>query len=148
MKKDLQDQVFPVKGYTDKIHFGVKHQMQRFSHLSFTISQLRPYVQSGYPWLADLNERQETLLNQIMKTALRKLEQLNLVKKVTSKVSVESQWQWASKVADSGYTNITSNDEVAQTVEAKRAVGRRAIGGQTLWRLNKEKVDFQHAAKA
>ena len=128
--------VFPVEGYTDKIHFAVKVQMKRFSHLSFTISQLKPYVQSGYPWLKTLDERQTSLLNQIMMTALKKLIQLGQVKKITSKVQVEPQWQWASAVADSGFTDITSEDSVAQTDEAKKAVERRAIGGRSLWRLN------------
>lgn len=129
--------VWPVENYTDKIHAGVKATMANYSHLSFTLHQLRPYLERGYVWLKSPNERQSVLLDQIIKTGLAKLVQLGMVKKVTSKVSVESQWQWSSKVAESGYTNITSNDEVAQTVEAKRAVGRRAIGGQTLWRLNK-----------
>jgi hypothetical protein len=145
MKKDLQDQVFPVEGYTDKIHFAVKVQMERFSHLSFTISQLRPYLQAGYPWLKNLTERQATLIDQIIKTGLAKLVQLGLVKKVTSKVQVEPQWQWATKVAESGYTNITSEDEIAQTDEAKKAVKRRAVGGRSLWKLNgKAKLGLLH----
>ena len=136
MKKELHEQVFPVENYTDKIHFGVKHQMESFAHLSFTLSQLRPYVQSGYPWLKTLTERQAVLLDQIIKTGLTKLVQLGKVKKVTSNVSVESQWQWATTVAESGYTNITSEDSVAQTDEAKKAVARRAVGGRSLHRLN------------
>jgi len=145
MKKELSDQVFPVENYTDKIHFGVRSQMQRFSHLSFTISQLIPYVQSGYPWLKTLDERQTALLKQIMITGLKKLIQLGLVKKVTSKVQVEPQWQWATKVAESGYTNVTSEDDVAQTDEAKKAVKRRAVGGRSLWKLNgKAKLGLLH----
>ncbi len=128
--------VFPVENYTDKIHTGVKVTMANYSHLSFTIHQLRPYLQAGYPWLKNLTERQGTLLDQIIKTGLAKLIQLGLVKKVTSKVSVESQWQWATKVAESGYTNVTSEDDVAQTDEAKKAVKRRAVAGRSLWKLN------------
>lgn len=128
--------VFPVENYTDKIHVGVKVTMANYSHLSFTIHQLRPYLQAGYPWLKNLTERQGTLLDQIIKTGLAKLIQLGLVKKVTSKVSVESQWQWATKVAESGYTNVTSEDDVAQTDEAKKAVKRRAVAGRSLWKLN------------
>jgi hypothetical protein len=110
--------------------------MANYSHLSFTLHQLRPYLQAGYPWLKNLTERQATLLDQIIKTGLAKLIQMGMVKKVTSKVSVESQWQWASKVAESGYTNVTSDDDVAQTDEAKKAVKRRAVGGRSLWKLN------------
>lgn len=138
--------VFPVENYTDKIHFGVKSQMERFSHLSFTIHQLRPYLQAGYPWLKTLSERQATLLDQIIKTGLAKLVQLGLVKRVTSNVQIEPQWQWASKVAESGYTNITSDDSVAHTDEAKKACRSRAIGGRSLHRLNgKMKLGQLHA---
>jgi hypothetical protein len=136
MKKELHQQIFPVENYTDKIHTGVKFSMEKYSHLAFTISQLRPYLQAGYPWMKDLTERQINLLDQIIKTGLTKLVQLGKVKKVSSKVSVEPQWQWAAKVAESGYTNITSEDSVAQTDEAKKAVGRRALGANNLWRLN------------
>jgi len=138
--------IFPVENYTDKIHFGVKSQMEKYSHLSFTIGQLKPYLQSGYPWLKDLSERQDILLKQIIKTGLAKLVQLGMVKKVTSKVQVEPQWQWASKVAESGYTNITNENEVAQTDEARKAASRRAIGGRSLHRLNgKAKLGQLHA---
>jgi len=136
MKKELSEMVFSAENYTDKIHVAVKYWMAERSHLAFSIAQLRPYVQSGYPWLNTLTERQQTLLDKIIGTGMGKLVQLGLVKKVTSKVSVESQWQWASKVAESGYTNVTSDDSVAQTDEARNAVKRRGIGGQTLWRLN------------
>ena len=140
--------VWPVENYTDKIHTGVKAVMANYSHLSFTLGQLRPYLQYGYPWLKNPTERQGALLDQIIKTGLTKLIQLGKVKKITSKVQVEPQWQWASTVADSGYVNVTSADDVAQTEEAKKAIGRRAIGGRTLHRLNKENIQFKHAAKA
>jgi hypothetical protein len=32
--------------------------------------------------------------------------------------------------------NVTSTDSVAQTDEAKKAIGRRSIGARSLWRLN------------
>jgi len=137
--------VFPVENYTDKIHTGVKATMANYSHLSFTLHQLRPYLQAGYPWLKNLTERQATLLDQIIKTGLSKLVQLGFVKKVTSKVSVESQWQWAATVSDSGYTNVTSQDDVALSDEAKNAVKRRAIGARSLWKLNgKAKLGILH----
>jgi hypothetical protein len=134
--KPISEQIFPVEGYTDKIHVGVKVQMKRFSHLAFTIAQLRPYVQSGYPWLKTLNDRQTVLLDQIMKTALAKFIQQGLVKRVSSKVQVEPQWQWAAGVAESGYVNVTSDDDIATTEEAKKKCGQRAIGAMSLWRLN------------
>jgi hypothetical protein len=145
MKKDLQDQIFPVKDYTEKIHIGVRQSMVSNSHLSFTVAQLFPFLQRGYPWLKTLNERQETLLKQIIKTALTKLVQKGEVKKVFSTVQVEPQWQWASKVAESGYTNITSDDEIAQTDDAKKAIKSRSIGARSLWKLNgKAKLGLLH----
>lgn len=145
MKKELSEMVWPVENYTDKIHTGVKATMANYSHLSFTLHQLRPYLERGYAWLKNPSERQSVLLDQIIKTGLSKLIQLGKVKRVTSKVAVEPQWQWATKVAESGYTNITSEDDVAQTDEAKKAVERRAIGGRSLHRLNgKAKLGLLH----
>jgi len=128
--------VWPVENYTDHIHKAVKLTMATYSHLSFTLNQLHPYLAHGLTWLRNPNEQQAALLNKIITTGLAKLIQLGQVKRVSSRVSVEPQWQWASQVASSGYTNITSEDAVAHTDEAKAAVGRRAIGGQSLWRLN------------
>ena len=136
MKKELSEQVFPVTDYTGKIHVGVRQSMTLNSHLSFTVIQLFPFLQNGYPWLKTLNERQGILLKQIIKTALTKLVQKGEVKKVFSKVQVEPQWQWAAKVSESGYTDITGNDEIAQTDEAKKAIKYRSIGRRNLRRLN------------
>ena len=138
--KPLSAQIFPVVNYTDKIHTGVKATLASQSHLSFTIAQIVPSLQRGYPWLKNLDERQTVLLKQLIKTGLTKLVQLGLVKAVSSKVQVDAQWQWASKVSESGYTNVTSEDSVAQTDEAKKKVSRRALGGSSLWRLNNSKV--------
>jgi hypothetical protein len=145
MKKELSEQIWSVEGYTNKIHVGVRQSMLSNSHLSFTVVQLFPFLQRGYPWLKILNERQEILLKQIIKTALTKLVQKGEVKKVFSSVQVDPQWQWASKVEDSGYVDVTSQDDVAQTDEAKKAIKHRSIGGQTLWRLNqKAKLGVLH----
>lgn len=146
MKKALTEQVWPVENYTDKIHTGVKATMQTYSHLSFTLLQLRPYLERGYTWLKNPDEKQSALLDKIITTGIRKLIQAGKVKRVSSKVSVEPQWQWATTVAASGYTNITSDDDVAQTDEAKKATSRRSIGARTLWRLNnKPKLGVLHA---
>ena len=136
MKKELSDQVWPVTDYTNKIHTGVRASMASNSHLSFTVTQLFPFLQRGYPWLKTLNERQETLLKQIIKTALTKLVQKGEVKKVFSTVQIEPQWQWSSKVSESGYKDVTSQDDVAQTDEAKKAIKSRSIGARSLWKLN------------
>jgi hypothetical protein len=137
MKKDLQEMVWPVENYTDKIHSGIKMMFQLRHWITFTIPQMKEHLVKGYPWLANPTTRQTELLDKIIKTGIQKLTQLGKVKKVTSSVSVESQWQWASDVVENdGFTNVTSEDSVAQTDEAKKAAGRRSIGGRTLWQLN------------
>ncbi len=134
--KDISEQVWPVENYTDKIHSGLKAMFSLYPHLTFTVDQMRAHIVRGYNWLANPNDRQTALLNKIIQTGIKKLIQANRVKKVTSNVSVESQWQAASAVADSGYVNVTSEDSVAQTDDAKKACERRAIGGRSLWKLN------------
>ena len=104
--------------------------------LSFTIQQMKEHLQKGYNWLKELDERQSQLLNKLIKTGIQKQIQLGNVKKVSSSVSVDGQWQWAVTVKDSGYKNVTSDDDVAQSEEAKKAINRRAIGGRSLWKLN------------
>jgi len=137
MKKDLQEMVWPVENYTDKIHTGIKTMFQLRHWLTFTIPQMREHLVRGYPWLANPTARQTELLDKIIKTGIQKLIQSGKVKKVLSVVSVEPQWQWAADVVENdGFTNVTSEDSVAQTDEAKKAAGRRAIGGRTLWKLN------------
>lgn len=136
MTKNIQEMVWPVENYTDKIHSGLKIMFQLRNWLSFTIPQMKEYIVKGYPWLINPNERQSNLLDKLIKTGIQKLVQRGLVKKVSSNVSVEPQWQWAAAVEESGYDNITSEDSVAKTEEAKKAVGRRSIGGKKLWRLN------------
>lgn len=139
--KQLNEQIFPVENYTDKVNLAVKMVMLRQPNLSFTVAQLRPGVRAGYPWLSGkLNERQASLLDQIIKTALTKLVQQKFIKKVTSHVQVEPQWQWASAVVNGGYINITSEDDTANTPEAMKNTGRRALGARALWRLNNSKV--------
>lgn len=146
MRKTVGEMVWPVENYTDKIHSGVKFTLQNYSHLAFSIEQIQPFLERGYPWLKNPNERQAALLNQLIRGGMTKLVQLGKVKKVSSRVSTEPQWQWASAVSESGYTNVTSEDEVAKTPEAQKAVTRRAAGGRSLWLLNsKPRLGVLHA---
>ena len=138
MKKELSEQVWPVENYTDKIHTGIKATFRTNHWLSFTLSQLRPFLERGYVWLKNPSEKQSQLLDKIILTGIKKMIQEGSLKKVTSTVSVEAQWQWAADVAESGYTNVTSNDSIAQTEAAKKGVGRRALGAMSLWCLNNE----------
>jgi hypothetical protein len=136
MKKEVSEMVWPVENYTDKIHTGLKMMFITYPWLSFTIPQMRQHLTKGYNWLANPTEAQTALLDKLIKTGIQKLIQLGTVKKVTSKVSVESQWQATAAVADSGMVNITSEDSVAHTEEARKAVKRRALGGKSLHVLN------------
>jgi len=136
MKKELSEMIWPVPNYTDKIHSALKMMFSLYPLLSFTKDQMLPHLVKGYPWLANPNERQTVVLKHIIKTGIQKLVQANLVKKVTSKLSVNDQWQSTIGVAESSMINITSEDSVAQTKEARNAIKRRSIGGRNLWKLN------------
>ena len=140
MKKELNEMVWPVENYTDKIHTGIKSTFATYKWLSFTIPQLKEYLTRGYPWLNNPTEKQTILLEKLIKTGITKLIQTGKVKKVSSNVSVDPQWQSAETVSESGFTNVTSDDEVAQTEAAKKAIGRRSIGGRSLWKLNQDKA--------
>jgi hypothetical protein len=139
--KDISEYVIPVKNYTDKIHTGIRMMFRMYPWLSFTRPQMMIHLQREYKWMKNLDERQTQVVEKIVTTGIKKMIQVGEVKKVTSKVSVESQWQWAKSVVDSGYTDITSSDSVAKTEEAKKAIRGRAIGGKTLFRLNHEKIN-------
>jgi hypothetical protein len=138
--KEIQDFVWPVENYTDKIHTGIKIMFSQRHWLSFTIPQMREHLTKGYTWLSNPNQRQISVLNKIIKTGIQKWLQKGLVKKVHSSTSVEGQWQWSNSVEGSGYTDITSVDAVATSQTAQKAVSRRALGCKTLWRLNNVKA--------
>lgn len=140
--KEISEYVWPVENYTDKIHTALKAMFSLYPHLSFTKDQMLPYLVKGYPWLANPNERQTVLLKQIIKTGITKLVQSGKVKKVTSKVSVEDQWQATSGTADSGMINVTSEDSVAHSEAALKAINRRAVGARSLHKFNQEKPKF------
>ena len=142
MSKELHEMVWPVENYTDKIHSALKAMFSLYPHLSFTKDQMAPYLIKGYPWLANPTERQSVLLKQIIKTGIQKLVQSGKVKKVTSKLSVDDQWQATSGASESSMINITSEDSVAHSEAALKAIGRRAIGGRSLHKLNNEKPKF------
>ena len=130
------EMVWPVEGYTDKINFGIRMAFQSFPWLSFTKGQIKTQLTKGYVWLKVTNDRQSVVLDKLISTGVKKLIQSGKVKKVTSNISVEPQWQAASTVAESGYINVTSEDSVAKTSEALKAISRRSIGSTALYRLN------------
>ncbi len=134
--KNKYDFVWPVENYTDKIHNGIKIMFQLRHWLTFTKNQMRDHVIKGYPWLSNPDDKQIKLLDKIILTAIQKLVQKGLVKKVHSALTVDSQWQWAAGVDAQVYVDVTGDANVAKTIEAQKAITRRALGGKTLWRLN------------
>lgn len=128
--------VFPEPNYTDKIHRGLNLLFHFRPWLSFTIPQVKEYLVKEYSWLANRTPAQEMLLNKLINTGIKKLVQNGSIKKVTSKTSVESQWQLTETAVDSGYTIITSTDEVASTPEALKAIKGRSISDRDLMKLN------------
>ncbi len=127
--------VWPMEGYTDKLHFAVKYTFES-SPLPFTVAQVVDRIRAGYSWLTLETEQQRTLLNKIVRTGITKLTQQGKLKKVHSTVTVDPQWIWARSPYAEGYQDITGVDNVAHTEAARKALNRRALGGQTLWRLN------------
>lgn len=128
--------VFPEPNYTDKIHAAINLLFHFRPWLSFTIPQLRENLETEFVWLKDINPKQKLLLNKLINTGLKKLVQNGSIKKVTSKTSVEPQWQLTESVVESGYTVITSTDEVASTPEALKAIKGRSISDRDLMKLN------------
>jgi len=135
--KNVTEMVWPVQNYTDKSHFGLKMMFATYPWLTFTAGQMESHLVKGFNWLANPDHRQRLVLDKIIRTGIRKLIQSGKVKKVTSNVSVEDQWIAVANVEGSGYTSLTSQDEVAKTDAAKKAASRRSIGARKLWSLNK-----------
>jgi hypothetical protein len=132
----VEEMVWPVEGYTDKLHTGMKIMFSTYNWLTFTVMQMETHLIKGYSWLKLEDDRQKVVLKKIITTGIRKLIQAGLVKKVISKVSTEAQWIAVKGVENSAYKSITSQDEVALTEAAKRAVKGRSINAMDLWRLN------------
>lgn len=138
--KQIADYVWPVENYTDKIHTCLKTMFTLQKHLSFTKDQMRSHLIRSYIWLASNNATQQQLMDKLISTGIKKLIQAGIVKKVTSKLSVTDQWQYAEYVTQCGYTDITSSMAVAKTDAARKAALRRSLGGSTLHRLNNLEV--------
>lgn len=134
--KELNEMVWPVEGYTDKISSGIRFTLQRSPHLTFTKRQICESLERGYPWLKNRNAQQEQLLTKLINLYTKRLIQTGQVKKVKSNVSIEPQWMWANAVAESGYINTTSEDSVAHSEAAKKSVSRKPVNPMTLHRMN------------
>lgn len=116
---------------------GLKYMFSSQPLMTFTVEQMKAHIIRGYPWLANPTPKQNELLSKIIKTGIQKLVQSNRVKKVHSKLSTDAQWQATlGLLQNEGFVNITSEDSVAHTPEAEKAIQQRAVGGRTLHRLN------------
>lgn len=140
--KNKSEFVWPIENYTDKIHQAIKIMFSSYPWLSFTLPQMKIHLVRGYDWLVVSTDQQKQLLDKIIHTAIKKLIQAGKVKKVTSKLSVDNQWQSTSGAAESGMINVTSEDSVAHSEAALKAIQRRAIGARTLHKFNQEKPKF------
>lgn len=138
--KTINEMVWPVEGYTDKLHSGINIMFSERPWLSFTTDQMLSHLTKGFKWLILETPRQKALLKQIIRTGIKKLIQTGKVQKVTSDVSVEDQWIATKNAKETGYTSITSVDDVAKTPSAKSAIRGRALNAVDLWRLNQQIV--------
>jgi len=128
--------VWPVEGYTDKIHTSLATIFATYSWLSYTKDQLISLLMKEFDWLNNPTDHQKKLLSKIVLTGIKKLIQSGAVRQVISKVSVSPQWIAVTTDDKNGYTSVTSQDEVAQTENAKKASTHRSIGARKLWELN------------
>jgi len=136
MKTSIEDWVWPVENYTDKIWVAVKYTIENNSWLSFTAPKIVERIRNGYPWLALDTERQQLTLAKIVAKCMGKMVQQGLAVRVQGPTTIERTWKSTKDLKESGYTNVSSEDAVAKTEAAKKACRRRSVGGQTLWRLN------------
>ena len=128
--------VWPILGYTDKIHSGMGMMFKLYPHLSFTADQMVSHLCKGFTWLTLHEQGQKELLKKLIQTGIKKLIQQGKVKKVTSNVSVESQWISIAKIEESGYINVTSSDNVAHNDIALKGCKGRALSARKLFKMN------------
>ena len=95
-------------------------------------NQLVQQLTKRFRWLTFEIEKQPTVLNKVVRTAVRKFIQLGLIKECKSKMSIERQWMWAQFINEMSYENVTTEDEIAQTEIAIDRCLRRAVSGNTL----------------
>lgn len=128
--------VFPVTGYTDKIHEATGQVFVSRPWLTFTRKQLTADVIRSLPWLSvELSAGQTTVLNHIISTGIRLLIQRGTIKKVKGPTTVEPEWQAVAGINVDVYKNITGNDCVAKD---PTKVGNRALNLKRLRKLNIE----------
>lgn len=130
--KPIEEYVWPEKDYTDKIHNAVREIFRQSKFVSFTYDQLVQQLTKRFRWLTLKTEKQSTVLNKVIRTAIRKFTQLGLIKECKSKMSIERQWMWAQFINETSYENVTTEDEVAQTEIAINRCLHRAVSGNTL----------------
>jgi hypothetical protein len=132
----IKEMVWPVQNYTDKIHSAIRYMFLTYSHLSYTKKQMADHVKRGFEWLKHNNAHQDLVMEKIIYTGVTKLIQQNMVVKVSSSLSIETQWQARNGACQSGYVTVTSMDNVAQSEAAKKALKTRALNRKKLWLLN------------
>jgi len=135
--KSIDDQVFPVAGYTDLIQSTIEQTFSDRYWLTFTRRELQSSIEQTLRWLknsSERNSRQETTLTHIVSTSIRRLIQLGKIKKVKSKLTTEATWQWTVGIDSAVYRNITSDECVAKDASK---IGNRAKNLKQLHEINK-----------
>lgn len=138
--KQIKEMVWPVGGYTDKIHFAVKYTFEASPQLPFSIKQVIDKIRNGYTWLTLDTNQKSIILHKIVKTAITQLIQKGFIKQVYHPTQTEPQWMLAGSVSDSPYKSLTDDSEVAKTPAAVKAIRQRSIGADRLRRLNRAGV--------
>jgi hypothetical protein len=133
--KPVNQMVFPVLGYTDKIQEAAGQVFASRPWLTFTRSQLTEDVIRQLPWLkGTLSDGQKTVLSFVISTSIRLFIQRGLIKKVKGPTSVEPEWQSTQGINVEVYKNLTGSDCVADNLSK---LGNRALSAKRMYTLNK-----------
>lgn len=132
--KSIQDQVFPIEGYTDKIQSEIEKVFSGRHWLTFTRHQIEEDVTKTLSWIKERTPGQDITFKFIVTTSIRRLIQLGKIKKVKGQTTVEATWQWTSSINDLIYKNITSDSNVAKDPSK---VGNRAKNVVQMYHINK-----------
>jgi hypothetical protein len=138
MKKAVDELVWPVDHYTDKISANIELAFKNSPHLTFTREQLLIVLKHDFSWLVANTPHQELLLSKLINLYTKRLIQAGKVKRVISKVSVDHQWMWAGGISETVYINVTSDDEVAHTAAAHKEVNWHPLSAKHLRELNRK----------
>jgi len=135
--KTLTEMVFPIEGYTDKIHAALEQGFASRPWLTYTKSQMVADLERTLPWTRGRSEHQESVFNKVFTTGLRRLIQLGKVKKVVCKLTTEPTFQWTEGINVKVYKNITGSSAVAKDPSQ---IGNRSLNARQIFEINTQKA--------